>query len=239
MLKLDSLNLEFDNFHRPLINNLNLELYEGDFLVIIGGNGSGKSSLLKLINGLYRPTKGKIVLNNKSLLNQPIEKISQEISTLTQDLAFSTFSSLTILENFEVASCRTGHKLPCQSELVSHLDHFHPDLKNHLNTTTRRLSGGQRQALALAMILLYPPKLLLLDEHTSALDPKTGHKIMELTSCKIREHAITSLMITHELEDALRFGNRLIALKEGEIIFEAAGNTKASLTKKDLLELCF
>lgn len=239
MLKLESVSLLFENAHRAILKDVNLRILPGDFVVLVGGNGSGKSSLLKLMNGLYKPTSGKILLQGQSILNEDLESIAQKICTLTQDLTLSTFSSLTVLENCELASLRYKQKLAETDQLKTFLDQFHTELRNHLETPVQKLSGGQRQALALAMALLHPPKLLLLDEHTSALDPQAARQIMKMTADMVSQHNITAIMITHDVEDALYFGNRLLALKEGKIIFEAAKEDKAALTKQDLLRLCY
>jgi putative ABC transport system ATP-binding protein len=238
MLKLKAVSFEVESFHRPILKNINLEVHPGDFIVIVGGNGSGKSSLLKLINGLYRPTAGTLHLNHKSMLTQSLEEISQEVVTLTQDLNLSTFANLSVLENFKLACYRHKAVCPQEDELKTYLEDFHPELKNHLHTPSGKLSGGQRQTLALAMALLHPPQRLLLDEHTSALDPKTGHNIMKLSAQQIQHHRITTLMITHELDDAVTYGNRIIALREGELIFQSA-KSDTPLNKEDLLHLCF
>lgn len=239
MLKIENIHLSFENIHRPILTEITAQINPGDFVILIGGNGSGKSSLLKLINGLYKPTAGQIHFENQSLINKSLEEVSKEISTLTQDLRFSTFSSLTVIENCELVCMRHGKTPYNEQELSKYLSRFHPDLKDRLHTRTEHLSGGQRQTLALAMTLLYPPKLLLLDEHTSALDPKTAQNVMKLTSQVVAEKKITTIMITHELSDAAAYGNRLLALKEGRLIFEAENEKKFCLTKEDLLHLCY
>lgn len=239
MLKLCNIYLSFENFHRPVLSNICTQIHEGDFIILIGGNGSGKSSLLKLLQGLYLPTSGTVYMDDQSIQKQSLESISRQVITLTQGLSMSTFSSLTVFENCQLANLRVSSQSLNKANLIAYLDEFHPDLKNHLHTQTSRLSGGQRQTLALAMALMHPPKLLLLDEHTSALDPKIGHRIMELTARIITQHRITTVMITHELSDALQYGNRLIALKEGWLVFEADTLSKPLLTKDDLLHLCY
>lgn len=232
LLSLNNLSFTIPGVERPIIDDLSLALHPNDFLVVLGGNGSGKSSLIKLINGLYKAGSGSITLSNKHLNDKSLEHISKEIATLTQNLQMSTFGDLSVAENYLLAAMKKSSSPPN----IDDLTHYHPALDQKLDTPVKNLSGGERQCLALAMCLLHPPKLLLLDEHTSALDPKIGKEIMEKTYT-LTNGRVTTLMATHRLDDALAYGNRLIVMKEGKIAHEFDEEAKRSLSKDNLLRL--
>jgi putative ABC transport system ATP-binding protein len=227
--------IEFTNTYftvsqRDIIRNLNLAVFPGDFLIILGGNGSGKSSLLKLINQTNAHTQGHLIVKQ------------QEVVTITQFIANSLFLELTIAENALLiarAFDPSIRKKNLLGTLASYLQHFNPALATMLSNPVKNLSGGEQQVLAFALYLIHHPKVLLLDEHTSALDPKKAHHVMALTHEIAQEKKITCLMTTHNLDYALRYGNRLLALREGEIVFEAADHEKKQLTHQDLLKFCY
>jgi putative tryptophan/tyrosine transport system ATP-binding protein len=222
---------------KSILQDICYTVYEGDFVVILGSNGSGKSSLLKLINKTYATQKGEI-------LCAPHFDVSK-IMTLMQDVSDNLFSDFTVLENCLIYESlinprymRIGSKKE-RSFYSDYLSRFLSNFSDKLDNLVTSLSGGQRQALALALALRHHPPLLLLDEHTSALDPKTAHSLMELTSREIGQQKITSLMTTHNIEHALFYGNRLIALNEGRIVFSIDGEEKKKLTKNDILAYCY
>jgi putative tryptophan/tyrosine transport system ATP-binding protein len=237
LLEVKHLHLRATNLEKPILQNIDLQLSQGDFLVILGSNGSGKSSLIKCINGLYTPTDGNIKFNGIDTTKQNVEKNARYMTTLTQDLNLTTFKDMTVFENCVCAALKNNH-YPLKQEIADYLQAFHKVLPEKLQHPVSSLSGGQRQCLALAMCLYNQPNLLLLDEHTSALDPKTAKKMMTLTNDHIhKQKDLTVMMTTHNLDDAIQYGNRLIALKDGQIIFEASGLEKNELTKQRLLEL--
>lgn len=234
-LQLIKMTFSVPGIERAILKNLSLEVNPGDFLVVLGGNGSGKSSLMKCINGLYRPQSGMYCLNGLDMAKRSVESLAKSITTLTQDLNFSTFAEMTVYENCVIAALK-HHAFPSKESIQNYLKTFHRALPKKLGERACSLSGGERQCLALAMCLYSTPELLLLDEHTSALDPKVANDIMEITQTQVTQRPKMSVMMTtHNLDDALKYGNRLIMLKEGEIILEASGKKKQQLTKPDLL----
>lgn len=227
-----------------ILNGVDVVIKEGEFVVVVGPNGSGKSSLLKVINGLIRPQAGQVFVYNHLQTQKPIHRIAQWVRTLTQDVANSTFDELTVLQNMQLALQikQTGVKLfqkTTQKNIPSYLHDFHPSLTERLHVQAGRLSGGQRQALALAMCLACPSPVLLLDEYTSALDPKASDMLMEQTDTYIRKNRLTTLMVTHHLDHALRYGTRLIAMQHGRIAADLSGTQKSNLTKSDLLAMVY
>lgn len=235
LLTLNNMTYRIPGTDRAILKDVKLDVYPGDFLVILGSNGSGKSSLIRCINGLYKPQSGTIALNNITISKQTVEKIAKHVTTLTQDLNLSTFREMTVFENCVCASLKKN-SFPDRNSIKKYLATYHHALPNKLGEYVSGLSGGERQCLALAMCLYSRPELLLLDEHTSALDPKVGRKIMEITYDQVIKHSELSVMMTtHNLEDALNYGNRLIVLHEGQIVFEAKDEEKSKLTKSDLL----
>ena len=188
---------------------LNLHLDPGDFVTVIGGNGAGKSTMLNMIAGVYPIDSGKIEIDGVNISREPEYKRAQYIGRVFQDPMRGTAAGMEIQENLALA-LRRGRK--------------------------GLLSGGQRQALTLLMATLEKPKLLLLDEHTAALDPKTAKKVLELTDEIIKERELTALMVTHNMKDAIQYGNRLIMMHEGRIIYDVAGEEKKNLQVEDLLK---
>lgn len=245
MLVLNNLGFRIKEMDRPILENVNFKIYPGEFVIVLGGNGSGKTSLMKLINRSYQPTSGNIEFKHLALNDWKNKELARALVSLAQDSSESLFYELTVLENcllWETRHRSNYYKISRQSDkqLFEHyLQSYHPRLGERLQSPVRLLSGGEKQALLLALCVKTPPRLLLLDEHTSALDPSQSKNIMKLTLQMVREQSITTLMTTHNLEQALEFGDRIIALKEGRIIFEADKVKKASLTRQKLLEFCY
>ena len=222
---------------------LNLHLDPGDFVTVIGGNGAGKSTMLNMIAGVYPIDSGKIEIDGVNISREPEYKRAQYIGRVFQDPMMGTAPSMWIEENLALAARRgqrrglswgvTKEEKEQYRELLGGLG---LGLESRLTTKVSTLSGGQRQALTLLMATLKRPKLLLLDEHTAALDPKTAAKVMELTDRIVREGQLTTLMITHNMRDAIQYGNRLIMLHDGHVILDIAGEEKKKLTVPDLLE---
>ena len=240
-LSLKNISLSIHSKERPILENLSLKIYQSDFVILLGSNGSGKSSLIKVINGLSKPTSGTIYLEDIDIANQPIHKRAQSITTLTQDLNLSTFYHLTVLENCLIALHRNKRVSfaisvkKMREQISCYLASYSPKISAALDEQVCSLSGGERQTLALAMTLYKTPSLLLLDEHTSALDPAMASKLMDLTSKITQEQSITTLMTTHNLDDALGYGNRLIVMRHGKLLHDFQEQEKKALTRADLM----
>lgn len=235
LLSLNKIKFCIPGIEKAILQNISLDLYPGDFLVILGSNGSGKSSLLKCINGLVKPQGGTITLHGVDISKHKVEKIAKNVTTLTQDLNLSTFQDMTVFENCVCAALKKN-TFPEKKPIKEYLAKYHSALPKKLGERVSSLSGGERQCLALAMCLYSTPDILLLDEHTSALDPKVGKQIMEITHNQVMKRPDLSVMMTtHNLDDALKYGNRLLILHEGKIVFEASDVDKQRLTKPDLL----
>ena len=228
---------------RQALVDVNLNLRRGEFVVVIGGNGSGKSTLLNTVSGSIQSDAGRIYIDKEDVTFVPEHKRAAYIGRVFQDPMLGTASTMTIEENLALANRRgkrrglgsgvTRAERALFKEMLAPLD---LGLEDRLTARVGLLSGGQRQALTLLMASLRDPKVLLLDEHTAALDPKTAAKVLEISLQLVREHHLTTLMVTHNMGDALNFGDRLIMMQEGRIIFEATGKEKASLTVPDLVE---
>ncbi len=242
---IDNVSLRFPVADRPILQNINYAINYGDRVILLGSNGSGKSSLLKLLNRTYQPTSGKIFLKQKKLDNIPIHKFSQRVVTVTQDLRDSLFFNLTVLENcllWETRFQKVSFKISKHEQrdfFDDYLVKFHAQLPKKLDVCVAALSGGERQSLVLALCLLHPPELLLLDEHTSALDPKIAANLISYTEKLLEEKSITCVLTTHNLDIALKYGNRLLALAEGQIRLQADGAEKTRLTQEEVLERCY
>jgi len=225
------------------LKNLNLLMEPGDFVVVIGGNGSGKSTMLNTVAGTDMPDWGKMVLDNKDITFMPEHIRAKYVGRVFQDPMRGTAPDMTIEENLALAyrrgnkrSFRRGIKAAERvhyRELLAHLD---LGLEDRLNTRIGLLSGGQRQSITLLMATLQNPKILLLDEHTAALDPKTAKRVLELSVKLIEENYLTTRMVTHNMSDAIKYGNRLVLMRDGEIIFEATGQQKSNLTVSELVD---
>lgn len=225
------------------LSNVSLKLEEGDFVTLIGGNGAGKSTLLNCIAGVYPIDKGSIIVDGMDITKLPEHKRAPFLGRVFQDPMMGTAANMGIEENLALAFRRgqrrglrwgiSNKERQLYREMLKTLE---LGLENRLSTKVGLLSGGQRQALTLLMETLKKPKLLLLDEHTAALDPKTAEKVLELTEQFIEESNLTTLMVTHNMRDAIRYGNRLIMMHDGQIILDIKGEEKRKLTIEDLLK---
>lgn len=222
---------------------LDLHLQKGDFVTVIGGNGAGKSTMLNMIAGVYPVDGGRIVLNGEDISRQPEHKRAIHLGRVFQDPMFGTAAGMQIEENLALAY-RRGEKRGLGWGVTKDEREFYAEklkilglgLEERMTSKVGLLSGGQRQALTLLMATLKNPHLLLLDEHTAALDPKTAKTVLDITGRIVMENHLTTLMITHNMKDALRLGNRIIMMHEGRIIFDAEGEEKKKLTVADLLQ---
>lgn len=208
----------------PVLAAMDLQFFRGDFVVVLGANGSGKSTLLKVLDGRCRPTVGKVAFAGGN----------GAVATLTQAVEEATFSSLTVYENCLLSGMDRGKS---RDALAAYLNRYHPALGAKLDDLCTTLSGGQRQALALALCVANKPDVLLLDEHTSALDPVTQRNLMEMTAHEAANHVAVTVMITHDLTDALRYGNRLLVLSHGRIIGDYSADKKRGMSVDDLFKL--
>lgn len=233
----------FDDF-KTILDDVSLDIYEHDFLTILGGNGAGKSTLFNVIAGTLMLTSGSILIMGEDVTNLPAEKRAKYLSRVFQDPKMGTAPRMTVAENLLIAKYR-GEKrslLPRKihdfsEEFLRLLAKTGNGLERHLNTPAGLLSGGQRQALSLLMATLKRPELLLLDEHTAALDPKTSSSLMALTDTFVNQEQLTALMITHRMEDALTYGNRVLVMKDGKIIKEVSAIEKAQMTIADYYKI--
>lgn len=235
-------------FHIGTVNqkcalwDVSLTMKPGDFVTVIGGNGAGKSTLLNTIAGVYTAESGTVTIGQKNVTRLSEDKRASLIGRVFQDPMMGTASGMTIEENLSIAMKRGSRRTFRRAihaedrqryrELLKKLD---LGLENRLKSRVGLLSGGQRQALTLLMATLTRPQLLLLDEHTAALDPKTSRNVLELTNRMIRQQGLTAMMVTHNMRDALQYGNRIIMMDEGKIILDIDGSTKKGLTAEDLL----
>lgn len=232
-------NLSYRIPSKLILDDINYDIHPEDFIILLGSNGSGKSTLIKILHRQFSPTSGKILFHNKSINKYSAKEFGKRVSVLTQNCDESLFPSLTIYENYLLSKGDFHYdksKFPSEKAfLTAYLADFNPNLSNKLTQVIQQLSGGEKQALALAFCLLNPPELLLLDEHTSALDPKTSETIMQLTQQKAKEHHITCLLTTHDMDIALRYGNRILMLENGKVHKTYNEKTKASLNRDDLV----
>lgn len=229
---------------KTALDGLNLTLKDGDFVTVIGGNGAGKSTLLNAIAGVWKPDAGTIEIDGVDVTNMPEHKRAKFLGRVFQDPMKGTAPDMEIAENLSIAARRgTKRKLVWgikraererYKELLATLE---LGLETRLSCKVGLLSGGQRQAVTLLMASLNKPKLLLLDEHTAALDPKTAAKVLEITERIVNENKLTTMMITHNMKDAIAHGNRLIMMHEGNVIVDVEGEEKKKLTVEDLMNL--
>ncbi len=245
--------LEIKNIHKTFnkgtvnektaLNGLNLVLNDGDFCTVIGGNGAGKSTMLNAIAGVWPVDKGSIMIDGADVSALPEHKRAPYLGRVFQDPMTGTVADMEIIENLAIAARRgkkrglrwgvsKGEKERYQKMLAE----FDLGLENRMTSKVGLLSGGQRQAITLLMATIQKPKLLLLDEHTAALDPKTAAKVLELSDKIIAENHLTALMVTHNMKDAIAHGNRLIMMNEGKIILNISGEEKKNLTVEQLLQ---
>ncbi len=227
---------------KKALDDLNLQLNEGDFTTVIGGNGAGKSTMLNMVAGVYPIDCGYIYVNDKNISLEPEYKRAQEIGRVFQDPMMGTAADMSILENLAMASrrgksrtLRWGVTKEEETQYKDVLKRLGLGLEDRMTSKVGLLSGGQRQALTLLMATLQRPQLLLLDEHTAALDPRTAKKVLDLTCEIVEEQKLTTLMVTHNMKDAIKIGNRLIMMHEGRIIYDVSGDEKKNLKVSDLL----
>ncbi|AIK97045.1 ABC transporter ATP-binding protein [Candidatus Odyssella acanthamoebae] len=224
--------------------DLSLQINEGDFITVIGSNGAGKSTLLNTISGEYIPDAGSILIDDENVTTLPAQRRAHMVARVFQDPLAGTCGELTIAENLALAD-RRGFRRGIGRALNSKNKGSYKDILGHLNlgleyrldTAMSLLSGGQRQAISLLMATMSPLKILLLDEHTSALDPKTAAFVMDLTQQVITEKNLTALMVTHSLHQALHYGNRTIMLHEGKVIYDVSGKEREKMTIDDVMGL--
>lgn len=227
---------------KQALRGVNITLNDGDFVTIIGGNGAGKSTFLNAIAGVWPVDEGQIVIEGRDITKLPEYKRAKFLGRVFQDPMNGTAATMGIEENLALAFRRGGSRTlkrgitSDERKLYEEqLTRLGLGLQTRMTSKVGLLSGGQRQALTLLMSTLRRPKLLLLDEHTAALDPKTARKVLDLTSEIVEEQKLTALMVTHNMKDAIQMGNRLIMMHEGRIIFDIAGEEKKKLTVEDLL----
>ncbi|MBP3917953.1 MAG: ABC transporter ATP-binding protein [Clostridia bacterium] len=224
------------------LNHLTLHIEKGDFITVIGGNGAGKSTLMNAITGVFQIDSGSIILDGEDITSLSEYKRAKFFGRVFQDPMTGTAPNMEIEENLALAYRRTkSHGLRWRisekerilyKEALARLD---LGLENRMHAMVGLLSGGQRQALTLLMATLERPKMLLLDEHTAALDPKTADKVLHLTDEIVREDQLTTLMVTHNMKNAIEYGNRLIMMHEGNVILDIRGEEKKKLTVEKLL----
>lgn len=247
MLKLNNISKTFNTGtinEKLALDNLSLVLNDGDFVTVIGGNGAGKSTMLNAISGVWNLDSGSIHIDDIDVTNMPEYKRAKFLGRVFQDPMMGTAADMEIEENMSLALRRGKRRTlkwgitKAEREMFKkELEILELGLETRLNDKVGLLSGGQRQALTLLMATLQKPKLLLLDEHTAALDPKTAAKVLELSDKIIRSNKLTALMITHNMNDAIKYGNRLIMMNSGKIVFDVSGEEKKKLTKNQLVEL--
>ena len=245
-MKLDHIKKTFNpgtvNEKRAL-NDLSLHLAPGDFVTVLGSNGAGKSTMFNAIAGTFQLDSGSVILDGRDITSLPDYKRSKFIGRMFQDPLKGTAPSMTIEENLALAYLRASRSRSPFSmvsaaerrEFREKLAQLGLGLEDRMNAMVGLLSGGQRQALTLLMATLVTPKLLLLDEHTAALDPATAEKVLELTRKIVAENSITCLMITHNVQSALQLGNRTIMMKDGQIVMELSGTRRSTITTDELL----
>lgn len=243
MLELSNLKMIFSKGtpdEKLALNNLSLTVNDGDFITIIGANGAGKSTLFNAIAGTYLTEEGSIVLDGKDITSMPEHKRAKLIGRLFQDPMKGSAPGMTIEENLALAADRGGWLSTLSKKdkklFREKLSLLGMGLEDRMNQQVGLLSGGQRQALTLMMATINPPKILLLDEHTAALDPGTAEKVLNLTTKIVDENKITCLMITHNMQSALELGNRTIMMDSGRVIYDVANEERKGLTVSDLLD---
>ena len=244
MISLKNISQVFDNGVEvnQVLKSINLDIPEGQFVTIIGGNGAGKSTLFNIINGNLRPTTGSIFFDGKDIVRKSHSARAALIARVYQDPNFGVCPELTIAENMSLANSRgiwRWHQWAIRKKDIAYFEErlaeFELGLENMLRKKASLLSGGQRQVVTLLMATLQKPKLLLLDEHTAALDPKIAKQVMGITKKLVDEQKITTIMISHNMSDAISYGDRLLMLNRGEIIMDVSGEEKNALTPAELI----
>lgn len=226
------------------LRQIDLHLPPGDFVSVIGSNGAGKSTLLNAVAGVYPVTTGQIIIDGQDVTNWPEHKRAAFVGRVFQDPLTGTAASMTIEQNLALAlkrgqkrTLRTGVTEERRQQFREVLSHLELGLENRLDTRVNLLSGGQRQTITLTMATLVRPKILLLDEHTAALDPATAHKIVELTNKIIGEDQLTTLMVTHNMHQALHMGTRTLMMHQGQILFDFSGQEREGMTVARLVDM--
>lgn len=243
MLSIKNISKTFNpgtNNAKIALDNLSLEVKKGDFITIIGSNGAGKSTLFNAISGYFLTDFGKIELDGEDITLMPEHKRAKSIGRLFQDPMLGSAPGMTIEENLALAAGGGGWLSKItkgeRESFRERLSLLNMGLEDRMKQPVGLLSGGQRQALTLLMATINPPKLLLLDEHTAALDPATAEKVLSLTEDIVREGNITCMMVTHNMESALNLGNRTLMMNSGKIVFDVSGDSRKGLTVQDLLD---
>ena len=228
---------------KKALAGLDLHLKEGEFLTVIGGNGAGKSTLLNAVAGTFPVDSGRILIGGRDVTSLPEHKRAAHIGRVFQDPMMGTAPTMQIDENLALAARRGGRRglkwgITREEKEIYYekLKELGLGLEDRMSAKVGLLSGGQRQALTLLMASLKKPQLLLLDEHTAALDPATAAKVLEISDRIVRENGLTCMMITHNMRDAINLGSRLIMMNEGRIILDISGEEKKKLTKRELLD---
>ena len=245
MIQLEKINMVFgegtpDRNH--VLRDFDLKIKKGDFITIIGSNGAGKTTLYNVISGNIRPSSGRVLINEKDVTNHPEYKRAEYIGRIFQDPLLGTAGKMSIVDNMLIAGTKgfKGLKVSLNKKkklyFQEQLKHLDMELDTRINDNVGMLSGGQRQALTLLMMSLSKPELVLLDEHTAALDPRNAAKVMELTHKFIDDYGFTVMMITHNMQHAIDYGNRLLMMDEGNIILDIRGEEKKSLTVDSLVK---
>ena len=245
MIKLENINMIFgegtpDENH--VLKSLDLKVNQGDFITIIGSNGAGKTTLFNVVSGNQSPNTGTVLVNDINVTSHPEYRRAKYIGRIFQDPLLGTAGNMSIVDNMLIAS-RKGFKGLKISKNKAKREYFRKELtrldmelENRLNDNVGMLSGGQRQALTLLMMSLSKPDLVLLDEHTAALDPRNASKVLDLTNRFIDEYGFTAMMITHNMQQAIDYGNRLLMMDEGRIILDISGDEKKGLTVDSLVK---
>ncbi len=245
MIHLENVDVTFgkDQTFKHALKSINLQINNGDFITVIGSNGAGKSSLLNALSGEVSVRSGKITIDKKNITSKKSFQRASDIARVFQDPLQGTLSELTIAENMALAAKRGQRRFVCKAFGTSQRQVFSEALKqlnlgleNRLDTPMKMLSGGQRQAVSLIMASLSPMKLLLLDEHTAALDPKISQFVMQVTKDIISKNGLTALMVTHSMRQALEYGNRTLVMHNGYIIDDLDSEARKSLTIQDLIK---
>ncbi|WP_416147458.1 ABC transporter ATP-binding protein [Salipaludibacillus sp. HK11] len=246
MLDLNNINLTFNEGtpdEKNALENINLSLEPGEFLTIIGSNGAGKSTMMNVVSGSLLPDVGDVIIDDKNVTYQPEYKRSQMLGRVFQDPMAGTAPSMTIEENLAIAYARNkkrtikiGVTKKRKDVFREFLETLNLNLEDRLSAKVGLLSGGERQALSLLMATFTQPKLLLLDEHTAALDPARAELITNLTADIVKKFNLTTLMVTHNMQQALDLGNRLIMMDKGQVILDVTGEEKQDLTIEKLLQ---
>ncbi|MDI9518990.1 MAG: ABC transporter ATP-binding protein [Erysipelotrichaceae bacterium] len=246
MLKLTNINKTFNPGtinENKVLNNVNLTLEPGDFVTVIGGNGAGKSTILNVVAGVFPVDTGSIILDGEDITKLPEHKRAKHIGRVFQDPMQGTAADMEIQENLAMANRRGKNRGLAWGITKEEKEKFYKlvkelglGLEDRLSDKVGLLSGGQRQALTLLMSTIQKPDILLLDEHTAALDPKTAKIVLDITNHIIENQNLTAIMVTHNMRDAIKIGNRLVMMSEGNIIYDVKGEEKSKLKVDDLLK---